>query len=249
MQYRVEGLVIRSIDYGEGNKIVTLLTNTHGKAGVIIRGAKKAKSRHGSLAQLFTHGEFIFFRNTGLGTLTHGEIIESHHVLREGLELAAYASYAAELTDRALQEEEAGAYIFEQLKSCFTALEEGKDPEIIIQLYETKILELTGYAPDFETCASCGNVVGPMALSARAGGVLCSRCAYRDPQALQLTDGALKLLRLYRRMDMRRMGQVQVKPETKKLLKQAMRQLMDTHVGLNLKSRSFLDQLDKYTLE
>ncbi|MBB3109010.1 DNA repair protein RecO (recombination protein O) [Paenibacillus phyllosphaerae] len=249
MQYRVEGLVIRSTDYGEGNKIVTLLTNTHGKVGIIIRGAKKAKSRHGSLAQLFTHGEFIYFRNTGLGTLTHGEIIESHHVLREGLELAAYASYAAELTDRALQEDEATAYIFEQLKGFFTALEEGKDPEVTTYIYELKMLQAAGYAPDFDTCMSCGNVVGSMVLSARGGGVLCSRCSYRDPQALALSDGALKLLRVFRQMDLRRLGQIQVKPETKKLLKQGMRQLMDQHIGLQLKSRAFLDQLDKYNLE
>ncbi|GIQ65347.1 hypothetical protein PACILC2_39150 [Paenibacillus cisolokensis] len=65
MLYRVEGIVIRSMDYGEGNKIVTIITDTHGKAGVLIRGAKKARSRHASLAQPFTYGEFVFFAEAG----------------------------------------------------------------------------------------------------------------------------------------------------------------------------------------
>ncbi|QYR20130.1 DNA repair protein RecO [Paenibacillus sp. sptzw28] len=247
MQYRVEGIVIRSMDYGEGGKIVTLLTQTHGKAGIIIRGAKKAKSRHGSLSQLFTHGEYIYFRNSGLGTLTHGEIIESHHVLRERLELAAYASYAAELTDRTTHEDEAGGYMFEQLKACLSALAEGKDVQITVQLYEMKILEAAGYAPEVEACVSCGNVVGPMALSGRAGGVLCSRCRSKDPGALELGDGALKLLRLFRRMDLRRLGSIQVKDETKAQLKQGMRLLIDAQIGIPLKSRTFLDQMDKYS--
>lgn len=39
--YRVEGIVIRSTDYGEGNKIVTLLTDSAGKAGIMARGAKR----------------------------------------------------------------------------------------------------------------------------------------------------------------------------------------------------------------
>ncbi|CAH1214057.1 DNA repair protein RecO [Paenibacillus plantiphilus] len=248
MQYRVEGIVIRSMDYGEGNKIINVLTRTNGKVGIIVRGAKKTKSRHGSLAQLFTHGEFLFFRNSGLGTLTHGEIIESHHLLRERLELAAYASYAAELTDRALQEDESSGYIFEQLKACMAAYAEGKDAAIITQLYEMRILEVMGYGPVFDACVSCGNVVGSMSLSAHSGGVLCSRCGYKDSFAQPLGDGALKLLRLFRRMDLRRLGSIQVKEETKGELKRAMRLLVDANLGLTLKSRSFLDQMDKFPL-
>lgn len=61
MLYRVEGIVIRSMDYGEGNAIITLCTENAGKVGVLVRGAKKVKSRHAALIQLFTTGEFVFF--------------------------------------------------------------------------------------------------------------------------------------------------------------------------------------------
>ena len=40
MLIRVQGVIIRSMEYGEGGKIVTLLTEKHGKTGVLIRGAK-----------------------------------------------------------------------------------------------------------------------------------------------------------------------------------------------------------------
>ncbi|WP_424766222.1 DNA repair protein RecO [Paenibacillus sp. sgz302251] len=245
MLYRVEGIVIRSMDYGEGNKIVTLLTKSNGKAGVLIRGAKKVKSKHSSLAQPFTYGEFVYFRSSGLGTLNHGEIIESHHHLREQLDMAAYASYAAELTDRSTQDDEATGFHFEQLQSCLSALEQGKDAQIVIHLYEMRILDLSGYAPELDECVSCSNVVGPFKLSAYAGGILCARCTGKDPSALPLGDGAYKLLKLFRRLDMRRLGAISVKAETKTELKACMRKLIDTHLGFQLKSRSFLDQLDK----
>jgi len=245
MLYRVEGIVLRSMDYGEGNKIVTLLTGTNGKAGVLIRGAKKVKSRHASLAQPFTYGEFVYFRGSGLATLNSGEIIESHHILREQLDLAAYASYAAELTDRSLQDDEATGFHFEQLKACLGALQEGKDAQIVTHLYEMRILELSGYAPELDECVNCGSAQGPFRLSAQAGGILCPRCAGRDPGAVKLSDGAFKLLRLFRRLDMRRLGQSNVRPETKAELKQCMRRLMDTHLGFQLKSRNFIDQLEK----
>lgn len=245
MLYRVEGIVIRSIDYGEGNKIVTLLTKTNGKVGVLIRGAKKVKSRHTSLAQPFTYGEFVYFKGNGLATLNSGEILESHHVLREQLDMAAYASYAAELTDRSVQDDEATGFHFEQLKACLSALQEGKDAQIVIHLYEMRILDLSGYAPELEECVNCGNRLGPFRLSAQAGGILCQRCTSRDSWAIGLSDGVLKLLRLFRRLDMRRLGKIELRPETKAELKQCMRRLMDTHLGFQLKSRNFLDQLEK----
>lgn len=246
MQHRVEGIVIRSIDYSEGSKIVTVLTDSQGKVGMIIRGAKKPRSRYGSLAQLLSHGEFVYFRQNGLGTLTHGDIVNSHQKLRENIELTAYAVYAAELTDKAIPDEEASNFLFRQLQSLLVALENDKDPEITVQLYEMKILELTGYAPDFSACFHCGNVVGPMALSAFNGGILCQKCTYRDPYALVLSDGALKILRIYRQHDLTRLGNVTVSEPTKALLKKAMRRLIDTQLQLQLKSRSFLDQLERF---
>ena len=245
MLVRAEGIVLRGMDYGENNKIITVLTKSSGKPGILVRGAKKVKSRHSSLAQPFTYGEFQYFRNKGLGTLNHGEIIESHHVLRTGLELSAYAAYAAELTDRTLQDDEPSGFHFEQLKACFAALQAGKDPQIVVHLYEMRILELSGYLPELEECIQCGNRIGPFKLSCQSGGILCSRCMARDSSAISIGEGALKLLRLFARMDMRRLGDIRVKPETKAELKLGMRGLMDAQIAIPLKSRGFLDQIEK----
>ncbi|MBD3917966.1 DNA repair protein RecO [Paenibacillus sp. PR3] len=249
MLYRTCAIIIRSMDYGEGNKIVTLLTEGGGKTGVIIRGAKKARSRHGSLAQPFTYGEFVFFKgNSGLGTLNHGEIMESHHLLRERLELAAYASYAAELTDRSLQDDESDPFLYVQLKACFEALQADKDPQIVSHLYEMKILQRAGYDPQLDNCVSCDSEEAPFVLSVGGGGVLCRRCVHRDPYAIRLSDGTLKVLRLFRKLDLRRLGNIALKPETKQEVKKVMRRLLDSHLGLQLKSRNFLDQMDKYEI-
>jgi len=45
---------------------------------------------------------------------------------------------------------------------------------------------------------------------------------------------------------MRRLGNIQIRPETSKQLKTALRVLMDTHLDLRLKSRSFLDSLERF---
>ncbi|WP_017687250.1 DNA repair protein RecO [Paenibacillus sp. PAMC 26794] len=248
MLYRVEGIVIRSMDYGEGNKIITLCTESGGKVGVLVRGAKKPKSRHAALVQPFTYGQYVYFRNTGLGTLNAGEIIESYHELREDLVKASYASYACELLDRVLQDEETGTFWFKQLKACLQALKEEKDPVVITSLYEMKILQASGYGPQFDECISC-NQERPdeqLFISPRLGGVLCRACKHFDPPAMSVSPKALKLLRLFAQLDLQRLGNISVSESTRDEIKKLMRAFMDHQLGLNLKSRSFLDQMEKY---
>ncbi|WP_458462608.1 DNA repair protein RecO [Paenibacillus sp.] len=248
MLYRVEGIVIRSMDYGEGNKIITLCTESGGKVGVLVRGAKKPKSRHAALVQPFTYGQYIYFRNTGLGTLNAGEIVESYHELREDLVKASYASYACELLDRVLQDEETGTFWFKQLKACLQALKEEKDPVVITSLYEMKILQASGYGPQFDECISC-NQERPdeqLFISPRLGGVLCRACKHFDPPAMSVSPKALKLLRLFTQLDLQRLGNISVSESTRDEIKKLMRAFMDHQLGLNLKSRSFLDQMEKY---
>ncbi|WP_207952291.1 DNA repair protein RecO [Paenibacillus turpanensis] len=245
--YRVEGIVVRSMDYGEGNKIVTLYTKQTGKITVMARGARKLKSKFGALAQPLTHGEFVFFKtgSGSMGTLNHGEIDRSHSRLREDLTLAAYAAYIAELTDRLTEDGEANPFLFEQLKASLVSLEEGKDPQIVTHLFEWKVSAAAGYEPMLEACAACGaDPSEGLAFSAAAGGWLCRIHRLQDPQSIPMDGSAFKLLRLLVALDARRMGSIAVKPESKLLMKQMVRLWFEHHIGIRFKSLHFLDQLE-----
>jgi DNA repair protein RecO (recombination protein O) len=247
MLHRVQGIVLRSMDYGEGNKIVTLYTQEIGKVGVMARGAKNVKSRLGAVTQLFTYGDFTFFKSGQLGTLNQGEIIKPFHKLREDLYMSAYASYLAELADRLTGEEDASAFLFEQLKAGLEAIEDGKDMEIVAHLFELKMLTASGYSPELDACVICGEVPA-VAFGVQTGGVLCARCKPKDQSALPLSEAAWKLLRLFKGLDLRRLGTIDVKPATKVELKTCLHAYMDTHVGIRWKARSFLEQMEKYDL-
>ncbi|WP_248926650.1 DNA repair protein RecO [Paenibacillus hamazuiensis] len=246
MIYRVEGIVIRSMDYGEGNKIITLFSKEVGKVSVMARGAKKVKSRHAAAVQPFTHGYYTFFKGGSMGTLNDAEIIDSFHTLREELKLAAYCSYLTELTDRMLEDQEAHGFLFEQLKAAFQSMAEGKDADILVHIYEMKMLAFAGYSPELMQCVSCGEPSGEMVFSVSMGGILCGRCKAKDARAHVLSGGLLKLLRLFEKLDIRRLGQTDVKEQTKLQLKTLIRAYLDTHIGLQLKSRNFLEQMEKY---
>jgi len=248
MLYKVEGIIIRSMDYGEGNKICSLYTREAGKMSVMAKGAKKLNSRHGAITQLFTYGQYVVYKGSRMGTLNGGEILSSHQKLREDLMKAAYASYLAELLEKLTGENEPNGMMFEQLLAALKAIEEDKEPSTVLHIMEMKMLALAGYLPELEQCVSCGSDQGEYGLSPGNGGLLCRSCKIKDPHSLPLSDAGLKLLRLFQRVDLRRLGSIELKPTTKAELKRAMRALTDTHLDVRLKSRSFLDQMEKYDL-
>jgi DNA repair protein RecO (recombination protein O) len=107
-----------------------------------------------------------------------------------------------------------------------------------------KILQAAGYAPVLDRCVSCGRTDGLAALAPALGGAVCPACRAGGHQVLQLGDKALKLLRLFAAVDLRRLGEVNVGPETKAAVRRGMRALVDAHLPHKLKSRAFLDSLD-----
>lgn len=252
MLYTVEAIVIRSMDYGEGHKIITLFTKDRGKVGVIARGAKKMRSRLAALTLLFTYGEFTYYRSGQLGNLSSGDIIASHQAIQDDIHKTAYAAYLLEMIDRMLLEQDGSAYLFEQLLAALDAIEADKDAQIIAHLFEMKMLTFAGYAPSLERCAACTEDVAlaeRMAFSVQLGGTLCERCRPKDMHPLMLSGRTLRLMQMFQHVDLKQLGHIQVSMESKQELRQAMRLFMNTHVSEHWKSRHFIEQMEKYDLK
>jgi len=250
MLVKWEGIVIRSVDYGESSKVVTLFTREHGKLGIMARGAKKTKSRLAAVSQLFSHGYYLCKAGPGSGMpgLSQGDIMESFRDLRQSLNATAYAAYMAELLDRLTHEREPNPYLFQLLLHTFRYLDEGRDAEILCRIFETKMLIVAGISPQLSACASCGAEREPYAISVSQGGLLCPVCLPSDPYAIAVTPSTWKLLRLFQVFDLERLGEIEVKPATRSQLKRVLRSFMDEHLDLRLKSRSFLEQWEQMAM-
>nr|WP_259544886.1 DNA repair protein RecO [Heyndrickxia oleronia] len=246
MFQKCEGIVIRSIDYGESNKIVTIFTREFGKIGVMARGAKKPNSRLSSISQLFTYGNFLVSLGSGLGTLQQGEIISSLRSIREDIFKTGYASYIIDLLDKAVEEKRANPFLFELLYQTLNYINEDVDLEIITNIFEMKMLNVLGLYPCMNQCAVCGNKDGKFAFSIRENGLLCHRCYEKDPYHIPTSPIAIKLLRLFYFINLNRLGSVSVKEETKKELRLIISMYYDEYSGLHLKSKKFLEQIEKF---
>ncbi len=244
MLQKCEGIVIRSTDYGESNKIITLYTREWGKVGAMARGAKKPNSRLSSITQLFTHGYFLIQRGTGLGSVQQGEMITSMRSIGEDIFLTAYASYIIELTDKCTEDNKPDPFHFELLYQTLNYLNEGYDPVILMNIYEMKMLNVMGMYPVLNKCSVCGSTDGHFSFSIRENGLICHRCLDKDPYHFKITQATVKLLRLFYYFDLSRLGKISVKDETKAELRKVITAYYEEYSGLHLKTKKFLNSMD-----
>lgn len=237
--------MLRTVDYGETNKIVTLWTREWGKVAVMARGAKKPSSRLSSVTQLFTYGYYLVQKSRGVGSLQQAEIIDSLRGIRENIFATAYASYIVELTDKVTEERQPNPYLFELLLQTLKYMNDGLDLEILTYIYEMKMLRVMGLHPMLDGCAVCKQSEGMFSFSVKEGGFLCHRCEATDPHRLPLSPAAVKLLRLFYYFDLSRLGKISVKEETKKELNRAISAYYDEYSGLSLKTKRFLTQIEQ----
>ncbi|MCH1624970.1 DNA repair protein RecO [Fredinandcohnia quinoae] len=244
MLQKCEGIVIRTNDYGETNKIVTLFTREWGKVGVMARGAKKPSSRLTAITQLFTYGYYLIQKSSGLGGLQQGETISSFRGIREDIFMTAYASYIVELTDKCTEEKRANPFLFELLYQTLNYMNEGYDLDVLMYIYELKMLPMLGLYPILDECAVCHSKEGEFAFSVREGGLLCHRCYGKDRYHFKTSQATIRLLRLFYYFDLNRLGNIDLKEETKKELKTVINAYYEEYSGLYLKSKRFLDQIE-----
>ncbi|WP_010531022.1 DNA repair protein RecO [Lentibacillus jeotgali] len=245
MLEKMQGIVMKTQDYGETHKIVTIFSDRNGKISAIARGAKKPKSRMAAVTQPFIHGDFHIYLNSGLSTIQQGDVINSLRRIREDIIKTAYGSYIVELTDKLTDSHLPNHYLFDQLYQTLNWIAEYEDADIPIMMYELKLFNTGGFAPIVDKCVNCGNGSGPFAFSIGEGGLLCTACQHLDHNAVPLPNNLARLLHIFSEVALERIGNISVKPENKKLLRSIMDAYYDQYGGYYLKSKRFLQQLDK----
>ncbi|WP_062355768.1 DNA repair protein RecO [Bacillus kwashiorkori] len=245
MLQKLEGIVLRTIDYGESGKILTIFTREKGKIGAVARGAKKPNSRLASVSQPFTYGYYLCSVSTGLSTLQQGEIIDSFRHVKEDLFLTAYTSYIVELMDKSMEERSANPFLFELLLQTMKYIDGGLDAQILKNIFEIKMLSVLGQHLYVDGCANCGATDGNFAFSLKEQGILCERCVHLDRSHLKISQRTVRLLRLFLHLDINRLGNINVKPVTKYELELCISAFYEEYSGLYLKSKKFLKQMEQ----
>lgn len=177
--YRDEAIVLRTHKLGEADRIITLLTRQHGRVRAVAKGVRRTTSRWGSRLEPFTHVDLQLAEGRNLDTITQAETLDPFHA-RLGLDYERYTAGTAmlETAERLVTEEkEPSVQHFLLLVGGLRAMAaEEHAASQILDSYLLRSLAVSGYAPSFDHCTSCG-VEGPHRyFNPSAGGVLCTTC-------------------------------------------------------------------------
>lgn len=195
--FKTQAIVLRRYDYGEADRILTLLTPDRGKLRAIAKGARKLTSRLSGHLELYSRVALLIAQGSDLHVISQAEQQEAFLALHSDLLRSAYAHYIAELTDRFSEDEESHSPFFSLLNAALGWLcAPEADLALAVRYFELRLLRLSGFEPSLFECA-----VGQEPLTARdqhfsalEGGVVCPEHAHgRAVQPLSLT--ALKVLR------------------------------------------------------
>ena len=246
MLEKIEGFVIKTQDYSETNKIVTLFSKKYGKLSAMARGAKKLKSRMAAVTQPFIHGEYLIYVNQkGLSTIQQGDVLNSFRMVREDILKTAFVAYISELVDKLVDPYQPHFDIYDQFFQTLKWISDDKDIEIAIMMFELKLFKKGGFAPIVDQCVRCGNQENLVSFSIVEGGLLCNQCVSSDNQSIPLPNAGAKLLNIFLNAGIERIGTVSIKPENKKLLRKILDTYYDQYGGYHLKSKRVLEQLKR----
>jgi DNA repair protein RecO (recombination protein O) len=197
---KTPAIVLKSRKWGEADRIVTFYTLRFGKLRGVARGARRLRNRFGSALEPFVHCDLNLFEKRGdsLYRITGSDIRDSFAGLRDELSRMSAAARMANLVGAVTGEGDAHHNIFGTLLNGLHVLQSGHDPALTALLFQIRLLGDTGFRPQTDHCATCGDGHGRMMagqFSPLAGGLVCEPCARRDrDRCLPMSAGSLAFL-------------------------------------------------------
>ncbi len=138
-----EGLILKRTDFGEADRVVTVLTDRLGKISVVARGVRRITSRRGGNIEVLNRVKLHLFRRKSY-TLTEAQSIQTFSVIKQNLNLTTAAFHIIELVDRLTVEGQVHRDLYSLVISALQLLE--KNPrQIFIRAFEVKMLSLLGF--------------------------------------------------------------------------------------------------------
>lgn len=204
--YRALGVVLRRLDLGETDRIVTIFTREHGKQRVVAKGSRRPGSRLAGHLEPFMVTNVLVARGRNLDIISQAECIRPFTGLRQDEKAIAAAGLCAELIDSLTADDQPQPQAFELFISSLSLLEEGADPRRVTLVFEHGLLTYLGYRPEVRRCTQCVQELEPVpgGFSLEAGGVVCHRCMRPASGMSLISVDALKLLRMLDRGDIAR---------------------------------------------
>ena len=177
--FKTEAVVLRSIRYGEADRVLHLYTPRRGRVGAVAKGVRKVRSRLGGRLEPFARVDLVLHQGRGeLCTVSQADTVNAHPALRERRLSIERATQACDAVLRLLDSSEPNHAAYNLLCHALALLD--ARPEAATRAhalaFRIKLLLAAGFAPELSGCAACGEAEHLGGFSPSAGGVVCAGC-------------------------------------------------------------------------
>jgi len=244
--YHTEAIVLSRFELGEADRVLTLLTPQDGKLKAIAKGVRRPRSRLGGAVEPFAELQLVLARARTFDVITSASVGHAWLRLRERLESTATAWYLAELAERAVEERAYAYPVYALLKRAYQLLDDGMAPARVARWYEFGLADALGMRPEVERCVECDRMLEPdeeFHWLPLLGGTMCARHPLPTLERTELSLGALKLLRAYRRLDIEAIAGLRQPPDVEAEVEQALRGFIRNVLERDARSLAFLDEV------
>jgi DNA repair protein RecO (recombination protein O) len=191
---KTDAIVLRSIRYGEADRILHLYTPGHGRLGAIAKGARRSRSRFGARLEPFFHVRLMLHEGRGdLFTVSSVDTLTVHAGLRDHAATLDAAARACDAVARLFETSDPHPEVFALLANelALLSLDEAHARPSGGLAFRLKLLLAAGIVPLLGACAECGESEHLQGFSAAAGGVVCASC---EGAAFALDEESYKFL-------------------------------------------------------
>lgn len=181
-RFNCRALVLASVDYGEADRVVTLLTDERGRLAAFARSARKSRRRFPGALEPFTLLRVQLCETRGQTFRLDGaEVEDGFGELREEIGRAARAAYATELARELCRDHQPHPEMFALLCRFLGALARAGAGAEALMRFELSALAVAGLRPRLDRCARCGSARSEQArFDPGHGGLVCAPCAGRS---------------------------------------------------------------------
>jgi len=244
-RFATRAVVLRTVAYGESDRVVTLLGRSTGRLSALARGARKSVRRFGGGLGMGAEGQAALRERPGadLLLLEEFDVREARLGLAGDMGKTAHAAYALELCDRLCPPRHAEPAVFDWLREFLLRLEAGRASAERLRVFELGLLGRLGLSPALDRCAVCGRSdLGEenTRWHPEQGGVLCASCARRGDILSATTRQVLARLS---RMSLDDAEAASLDRDTNAGCRRAILGLVRTHIAGPLRSLDFIEKM------
>lgn len=243
--------MLRRIDHGDYDLIITFFTLNRGKIPIIAKAAKKSVKRFSGILELFSILRMVCTtgRGNGLPVIQEATLTHPFFRIRGDVKKTAYASYWAELIDGWMENGQKQVQLYHLFQYVLEELDLGHIPEEALSiLFQMRFMKISGLCPNLTHCSVCKCEIESrgkekVIFDLGRGGIVCEDCGSGLLRRISLSKGTLKQLLWIGDGDLKKAGRMRFTPRGAKEGLDFLEAFVPYHLEKEPRSLKFLREI------